>query len=652
VYNRLTIERTEQDNKKRYTKDDYQKLNQFYENKVQQIHIVGEYAKKMIDDYKSALQFVEDYFHLNYTSFLHRYFPGSRQNEIKRNITSAKFRQLFGELSPTQLKIINDNETKHIVVAAGPGSGKTRVLVHKLASLLLMEDVKHEQLLMITFSRAAATEFKKRLLNLIGNAANYIEIKTFHSYCFDLLGKVGSLEKSDEILKMTIQKIKNNEVETSRITKTVLVIDEAQDMDKDEFGLISALMEQNEEMRVIAVGDDDQNIYEFRGASSKYLEQFIRENKAVKHELVENYRSKSNLVDFSNQFVKRISYRLKQTPIIAKQNDNGQIKIVRYQSGNLINPLVQNILATELKGTTCVLTKTNEEALQITGLLLKNELQAKLIQSNEGFSLYNLNEVRYFLNHLNLTDDVYTISDEIWLNAKREVVNKYRNSAKLDILGNIIKEFEASNPKRKYKSDLEVFIRESKLEDFYSENGETIFVSTIHKAKGKEFDNVFLMLENFNHATDEAKRLLYVAITRAKTNFIIHLNSNIFDNITADNLERIENKETHLPPNELAMHLSLKDVWLDYFITRQHLVSQLKSGDNLTIKDDECLDDKGKSVLKFSKQFVGQIESMKEKNYVLKSAKVNFIVYWKKEDTEQEVKIILPELYFERNNLE
>ena len=365
VYNRLTIERIEQDNKKRYTKDDYQKLHQFYENKVQQIHIVGEYANKMITDYKNALQFVEDYFQLNYNSFLNKYFKGSRQNEIKRNITPSKFKQLFGELSPTQLKIINDNETKHIVVAAGPGSGKTRVLVHKLASLLLMEDVKHEQLLMITFSRAAATEFKKRLLKLIGNAANYIEIKTFHSYCFDLLGKVGSLEKSHEILKKTIQKIKNNEVEASRITKTVLVIDEAQDMDDDEFELISALMEQNEEMRVIAVGDDDQNIYEFRGASSKHLEQFIRKNKAVKHELVENYRSKKNLVDFSNQFVKQIEHRLKETPIIAKQNENGKIQIVHYQSGNLITPLVQDILTTGLSGTTCVLTRSNEEAFKL-----------------------------------------------------------------------------------------------------------------------------------------------------------------------------------------------------------------------------------------------------------------------------------------------
>ena len=419
-------------------------------------------------------------------------------------MTPNKFKQLFGELSPTQLKIINDNETKYIVVAAGPGSGKTRVLVHKLASLLLMEDVKHEQLLMVTFSRAAATEFKKRLLKLIGNAANYIEIKTFHSYCFDLLGKVGSLEKSDEILKKTIEKIKTGEVESSRITKTVLVIDEAQDMDGDEFALINALMEQNEDMRVIAVGDDDQNIYEFRGASSKYLVQFIEEKKAAKHELIENYRSKNNLVEFTNQFVTRINNRLKEIPIVAKQTDNGRIKVVRYQSNNLITPVVHNIFTSALVGTTCVLTKTNEEALQITGLLLKNGMQAKLIQTNDGFSLQNLLEVRFFLSQLNLADDVFVISDDIWENAKRELRNKFQNSTKLEVCNNIIKDFEATNPKKKYKSDLEVFIRESKLEDFFNENGETIFVSTIHKAKGKEFDNVFLMLENFNPATDEA----------------------------------------------------------------------------------------------------------------------------------------------------
>lgn len=649
LYNGLTIERTEQDNKKRYTKEDYRKLNQFYESKVQQIHIVGEYAKMMITDYKNALQFVEDYFQLNYSSFLGKYFKGSRQNEIKRNITPSKFRQLFGELSPTQLKIINDNESKYIVVAAGPGSGKTRVLVHKLASLLLMEDVKHEQLLMLTFSRAAATEFKQRLLKLIGNAALYIEMKTFHSYCFDLLGKVGSLEKSDDILKETIEKIKNKEVESSRITKTVLVIDEAQDMDEDEFDLVKTLMDHNEEMRVIAVGDDDQNIFEFRGADSKYLKQFMQSDNSVKYELVENYRSKSNLVDFSNQFVRLISNRLKDTPIIPKQSENGNLKIIRYQSRNLIESLVKDILQTGLSGTTCVITKTNEEALQVTGLLLRNNIPAKLIQSNDGFSLYNLDEVRSFLKELHFNDDVYTISEETWQTAKRNMFERYCLSSNLEIFRNIIKDFESTNPKSKYKSDLEVFIRESKLEDFFRQKGEIVFVSTIHKAKGKEFDSVFLLLENFNNATDEAKRQLYVAMTRAKNNLTIYLDAGFLDAIRVENLKYIQNNETCPPPKELVMQPSLKDVWLDYFIYRQPQISQLTAGDSLILNGYECLDQKGNPVLKFSKNFSEQIENKKENKYILKEAKVNFIIYWKKEDSDQEIKIVLPELYFERN---
>lgn len=646
IYNQLTIERVEKDNKKRYKTEDYQKLNLHYENKVQQIHIVGEYAKKMTTDYRDALQFVEDYFRLNHSSFLAKYFKGSRQEEIKRSATPSKFGQIFDALSPTQADIINNRESRYIAVAAGPGSGKTRVLVHKLASLLLMEDVKHEQLLMLTFSRAAATEFKKRLLGLIGNAAHFIEIKTFHSYCFDLLGKVGSLEKSDDILKKTVEKIKSGDVEPSRITKTVLVIDEAQDMDRDEFALVNILMERNDDMRVIAVGDDDQNIFEFRGASSKYFEQFIEAGKATKYELVDNYRSKSNLVDFTNQFVTGIRHRLKDAPIIARQVGNGRIRVVRYHSENLITPLVRDILTTDLTGTTCVLTKTNEEALQITGLLLKNGMQAQLVQTNDGFNLFNLAEVRFFTDQLNLADDVFTISKEAWENAKRELKKRFRNSSKLEICSNLIRDFEETNSKMKYKSDLEVFIRESKLEDFFNENGETVFVSTIHKAKGKEFDNVFLMLENFDPAKDEAKRQLYVAMTRAKQNLTIHLNSDLLDGLEAENMERVEDHDIYPPPDELAMHLTHKDVYLNSFLSNQSLVSRLTSGDALTVNGDEYLYHDGRQVLKLSDRCMDRINSMKESGYELKRAKAGFIVYWHKKG-ERDVKIILPELCFE-----
>ncbi|WP_445956067.1 RecQ family ATP-dependent DNA helicase [Yeosuana sp.] len=648
VYNKLSFERLEKDNKKRYKTEDYTKLKEFYENKIQQIHIVGEYAKKMISDYKEALQFVEDYFQLNYASFLNKYFNGSRQNEIKRNITPAKFRQLFGELSPIQLNIVKDNSSPYIAVVAGPGSGKTKLLVHKLASLLLMEDIKHEQLLMVTFSRAAASEFKKRLFQLIGNAASFIEIKTFHSYCFDLLGKVGSIEKSDTIIKQAIEKIKNNDIESNQITKMVLVIDEAQDMDRHEFELIKTLMEQNDEMRVIAVGDDDQNIYEFRGASSKYLERFIMQHQAKKYELNENYRSKSNLVEYTNQFVETINHRLKQTPIIAHKKDNGLVKVTQYSSDYLINPTIHDVLTSDLSGTTCVLTQTNNEALQITGLLINNGLPAKLIQTNDGFSLCNLLEVRCFIEQLSSTNSTIIISDDNWKEAKRELWNNYKGSTKIDICINLIKEFELSNPKKKYLSDFEVFIRESKLEDFINTNGETIFVSTIHKAKGKEFDNVFLMLDHFNPESDEKKRQLYVAMTRAKQKLSIHLNGNYLNNITSTGLEQIIDNDRYEDSTLLVLHLTHKDIWLDYYISNQHLLSDFHSGDKLIVNSDGCTDNNGNILVKFSNSFKEKIIAFNSKGFNLKSAVINYLVYWQKEDTNLDVKIILPELQLQK----
>ena len=650
VYNKLTIDRLEQNNLVKYKVNDYQKLNQYYENKVQQIHIVGEYAKKMINDYKDALIFVDDYFRLNYSSFLNKYFPGTRQLEIKRNLTPNKYRQLFESLSTTQRDIIDDKDSKYIVVAAGPGSGKTKVLVHKLASLLLMEDVKHEQLLMVTFSRAAATEFKKRLIDLIGNAACFIEIKTFHSYCFDLLGKVGSIEKSAKILKTTIEKIKTGDVELSRITKAVLVIDEAQDMDSDEFALINLLIEKNEEIRIIAVGDDDQNIYSFRGSDSRYLNHFITLEKSKKYELIENFRSKSNLVEFTNQFVASIEQRLKDKPIKAIQTENGKIKIVKYSSSHLIIPLIQDVLSTGISGSTCILTSTNDEAFHITGILIKNSMPAKLIQSNDDFSLFNLFEVRYFLDELKMEGGAYVIQDDIWDNAKRSVINRFKQSSKLEIIINLIKDFEQTNPKKKFKSDLEVFIRESKLEDFFLENGETIFVSTIHKAKGKEFDNVFVMLNNYDISTDDKKRQLYVAMTRAKNNLTIHYNGRYLDNLAVEDLVKTENNNNFQPTDEFALQLNHKDLNLGYFDYVQRRVDPLTSGEKIIVNEEGCLNQKNELILKFSKNFRERLLQIKQSGFHPTSAVINYIVYWKNDETNNEIKIVLPELNFIRNN--
>ncbi len=649
IYNRLKIDRLELDNKRNYKKDDYQQLNRFYENKIQQIHIVGEYAKKMTEDYRAALQFVDDYFQLNYGSFLDKYFPGStRQNEIKRSLTPAKFRQLFGELSPSQLEIIRDNRQK-IVVAAGPGSGKTRVLVHKLAALLLMEEVKHDQLLMLTFSRAAATVFKAKLIGLIGKAAHFVEIKTFHSYCFDLLGRVGSLEKSDRILKDTVERIMSNEVESNRITKVVLVIDEAQDMDADEFALIKALMHRNDEMRVIAVGDDDQNIYTFRAADSAHLEQLAGQDDAVKHELIENYRSKSNLVAFANGFVATIHRRMKAMPIIAHQRDNGTIRIVQYDSRNLVLPLVNDVLSGSLSGTVGILTPKNDEARLVTGLLRKRGKAARLVQGNDTFQLYQLAEIRFFLDQLKTEKGAATIDDERWAEAKHAIGREFARSELLEVCQNLVVAFEKVNPLVKYRSDFETFIRESKLEDFTEAVGETILVSTIHKAKGREFDHIFLLLDNFGAAEDDKKRQLYVGLTRAKSQLTIHTNGHHFDSIHADGVERMTDGKSYDPPNLLMLQLTLKDVVLDHFLYRQHRVSRLVSGDRLLWQEDTCVDATGQVIVSFSKKFREELESWKRKGFLVKEVSVHLVCFWTKEESGEEVKVVLPQLELERS---
>lgn len=647
VHNRLYIDRVETNNSIQYKKSDYEKLSQFYEQKVQQIHIVGEYAKKMIQSYNDALRFVDDYFNLNYRSFLSKYFPGSRQNEISRTLTPEKFQRLFGALSPSQLEIITDSN-QHIVVAAGPGSGKTRVLVHKLASLLFAEDIKHEQLLMLTFSRSAATEFKRRLLQLIGSAAHYVEIKTFHSYCFDLLGRVGNLEQAGSIIKLAVDKIQKGEIEFNRVAKMVLVVDEAQDMNADEYSLVRTLIQLNDDMRVILVGDDDQNIYQFRGSDSLYMHRLITEQGAIKYELIENYRSKSNIVSFSNAWAESIQNRLKENPGIAISQDNGTIEICQYKTREIIFPFVNAIKGKSLSGSTCVLTRTNDEAAAVTGMLMREGIAARLIQSNEGFRLANLYELRFFCGLVEKNSELPQIDEDDWMQAILTLKGNFAQSNKLELALKVISDFGSVNTNRKYKSDWKDFLQESKFEDFMAIDSEMVYVSTVHKAKGKEFDNVFVLLCDLDPFTDDAKRQLFVGITRAKNNLVIHYNGTFLNGIHSENLQYKIDLDSYPKPQELAMALTLSDVWLGYFANFQSYILAMRSGERLLLSEKGLNSSNGRNILRYSQSFKLMIEQHKANGYVLVQAKVNFVVYWKDPNADKELLTILPELIFRR----
>lgn len=598
----------------RYGKEQYRLLDEFYRQRIQQIHIVGEYANMMVRDYDAALQFVSDYFLMDYRTFIGKYFKGERRKQIGKNITPAKYEQIFGTLSEHQRQIIDDKQSKYIVVAAGPGSGKTRVLVHKLASLLLMEDVKHEQLLMLTFSRAAATEFKKRLIELVGNAAHYVDIKTFHSYSFDLVGRQGSLEEAESVVGRAAEMIENGEVEESKTAKSVLVIDEAQDMGADDFRLVKALIQCNEEMRVIAVGDDDQNIYAFRGSNSAHLHSLVTDYGATLYELTDNYRSDRSIVNYANRFVQQIPNRMKQTPIVAVSKEAGTVDA----SANFQHSIFDN----QLSGTSAVLTVTNEQTLQVAHLLRQQGKHVRMVQATDGFRFVNLAEVRYFFKQLGQSD-AGAISKDLWDDAKRHTEESYATSKCLDAVRQFFADFETIH-KTYYRSDLREFALESSIEDFIATEDNIVFVSTIHKAKGREFDTVHLLLGGVREMDADMLRDIYVGITRAKHNLFVYNNTSF-----------ISDQPT------IVLPLSMKDVWLDYFRQRKEQVLRLRSGDKLNYKNGYMITQQGDYVASLSKVMRERLKELEEKGYTVSDAEVSYILAWRPREEPQETAVCL-----------
>ena len=667
LYNAMAIKRTKE-LRLRYKQEDYRMLNEFYKQKIQQIHIVGEFANLMVRDYNAALQYVQDYFQMDYHRFISKYFKGNREAEIERNVTPSKYRKLFGMLSKRQKEIIDDHESRCIVVAAGPGSGKTRVLVHKLASLLLLEDVKHEQLLMLTFSRAAATEFKQRLMQLIGNAAHFVEIKTFHSYCFDLLGRVGNLDEAGDVVKQAAEMIKNGEVEPNRISKTVLVIDEAQDMSKDDYALVTALMKANEEMRVIAVGDDDQNIYEFRGSNSLYLYELAQTEHSRFFEMTENYRSFRHIVEAANDFARNIRQRIKSAPIISMSQEDGEVRIVKHpyeiqeKRVYMYQPILEDVIRLQTSNnqkatdgssdkkneTISILTQTNEEAVIMLALLHSHGIKAKLVQSMDGLRFWNLAEVRYFLKKIDQSlkeTKSPIIPDDIWETAKHQTYQKYASSLALQYLHRSLQIFEQTN-RAKYYSDLKEFVFESSVEDFCDITESDIVVSTIHKAKGHEFDHVLMLITHPEHPTDEILRRYYVGMTRAKQTLTIHTNGNLFD--TLHTAQHLYDTQAYDEPNEIVLQLSHKDVNLGFSKPHKDTILSLRSGMPLTYHDHcLCLPSTSKDIAQFSIKMNEKIGKWELKGYKITTAKIRFIVAWKSKDApkdEKESAIVLADL--------
>ena len=636
-YAPMHIIKTDKFSKKRkYTKLEYKKrLEKHYQMKIESIHIMGEYSKRLQRDNANAVRFMKDYFTAPYEKFKKKY--NLFKEKISKPVTEYRYNKIFSKLSSVQQRIVLDTQSKAMMVLAGPGSGKTKVLVHKIASLILTEDIKPEQFMMLTFSRSAAGEFKNRLNELIGTLSYDIEINTFHSFALKLIARIVTQE-NENILNQSIveatRQLKAGEI--SLPLKTVLILDEFQDINSDSFELVKAIYESMEkELKIIAVGDDDQCINVHAGADIRFIDKFKEEfgkddegnNCYKQYDLLTNFRSRNNIVEYTNSFVSNIKNRYKNRPLKAFSKEDGEVTVYTCKSTNRIAPVVAYVQKMQQKKgmDIAILAYTNDEVMQIYSNLYELGIEARYIIDREKFNLKNIIEIVRFdkiVNSCLNANIVYT--EEDFYKAYEVVSSQFKGSKNLPLLKRIIDKFLYEYDEY-YASAWLAYLDEIKLEEF-QKNSKSVTVSTIHKSKGMEFDTVLLLVHQTPRSNRE-KRLYYVGMTRAKRTLLIfrYGNSNItpkpFANYVFDSIEYRQIQKTR------TFIMGLSDIYLGYDYQEYHDL-KLVAGMDVKIGKDRfdklSIFYKNKKIGQFSKAFVEKI-AFSGNRY---TCSIDYIVLW------------------------
>ena len=326
----MTIRLMDETPRRGFAASDFEPLRLHYQGQVRQIHVMVEFARRGLEAIADALRLAMDYFSLEEGDFLRRWLP---DRGIGRETTPESWRAIVESLkNPDQRRIVaDDREQTNVLVLAGPGAGKTRVLVHRIAYLLRARRENPRGILALAYNRHAAGEIRRRLRELIGVDARGVTVSTCHGLAMRLVGAsfAAGADRPDggrfeEVLHEATALLKGEglpaEEADDRRERLLagfrwILMDEYQDIDANQYELISALagrtLEEDRKLTLFAVGDDDQNIYAFNGASVKFIRRFERDYGPRPAFLVDNYRSTRHIVTAANALIEPARDRMK-----------------------------------------------------------------------------------------------------------------------------------------------------------------------------------------------------------------------------------------------------------------------------------------------------------------------------------------------------
>ena len=622
---------------------DFESLRIHYDEQTLQIHVMAEYAQQELGSTTDAIRLAMDYFSMPQEAFLRRWLP-DRDREISRQTTPESWQTIVESLNnPMQRRIVaDDRQQTNVLVLAGPGSGKTRVLVHRIAYLIRVRRENPRSILALAYNRHAAVEIRRRLAELIGDDARGVIILTCHALAMRLTGasfsgRANRLDDTDfrDVMRRAAALLRGeglppDEADEFRMRLLSgfrwILVDEYQDIGADQYALISGLAgrtvsETDDKLSLFAVGDDDQNIYTFNGSSVEFIRRFEEDYGARPIYLTDNYRSTANIVEAANAVIEPARERMKTGHPIAVDRarlkvplggvwtdldpvSRGKVQMLPASDG----PITQaHAVVAELKRlsrlspdwdwSSCAAIARQWSYLDPVRSLC--ELEGIPVQmANEEFSgVWRLRETQALLRWLWGRDSKLVSVPELtswisgrpagpWIELLREAMGEYTLETRA-----------AETTVYSFVEWLAEWAREARRRQ------RGLLLTTAHRAKGLEFDHVAVLDGGWDRVSrgediDAPRRLYYVAMTRAKQTLTLARmrGLNPFQDVLGDlpsilwRNERLALPEAAPEVSHRYRRLSLRDVFLSFAGYRRaghpvhRAIAALSPGDRLQVR--------------------------------------------------------------------
>ncbi|MGW3481547.1 UvrD-helicase domain-containing protein [Rhodococcus indonesiensis] len=438
-------------------------------------------------------------------------------------------------LTPAQTRVVEQPWDAWVLVTAGAGAGKTTTLLHRLEHLTAVEELEASAILVLSFSRAAVRELRERV-DRHAVSARRVRAHTFDGWASSLLYQMDPHREDlggtsfDDRIAMAIEAIDAGVVESFENGPPAhIVIDEVQDLVGIRREMVEALLDRiGQDCGFTVVGDAAQSIYGFqidnlaeRATESNRFFDWVRAtfgDELLEVSLDENFRARTPETRAALHLgpqLQALSSRGEAARVegLRLHNELRHILGTMPSFGSLDDPFVQSSLR-EFDGTAAILCRTNGQVLWLSEQLNKYQVAHRIQRSpiTRPAPAW-VAELVSAARSSNMTETQFT---EIYGSLPGTIDEGAR-------VWRSLRRVASSPSNRLDVGALVQAVAEGRLPDELTGiPGHRLVLSTVHRAKGLEFDRVIMVEPEALDAGDKdadppsEARLLYVGLTRAR----------------------------------------------------------------------------------------------------------------------------------------